>query len=255
MSVHLPGLTAINPRFVEQGASVPVTFTGSRFVSPMTVDAGDNIVAGAVTVNSSTSATATLNISAAAAPGIRDVTIATPQGTSNAVPLRVFRPIPSINLGETISGTLAPADLPSLLTPGPNVDLHYTDLYRFTLAATTQVTVTLQSTAFDPFLYIVGGPTGVTLASNNDSAADHNSRITTTLAAGTYYLDVTSFLERGEGDYTISLEPAGLGLTAITPRFGGPGSTFTVTLSGVRFRCSHDDQRRPRYFGHQCERR
>ena len=236
LSVHLPGLTAINPRFVEQGASVPVTFTGSRFVSPMTVDAGDNIVAGAVTVNSSTSATATLNISAAAAPGIRDVTIATPQGTSNAVPLRVFRPFRSINLGETISGTLAPADLPSLLTPGPNVDLHYTHLYRFTLAATTQITVTLQSTDFDPFLYLVNGATGGTLGSNNDSAGDHNSRITTPLlAAGTYYLDVTSFLEGGEGDYTISLEPAGIGLTTITPRFGGPGSTFPVTLSGSGF--------------------
>ena len=235
LSVHLPGLTAINPRFVEQGASVPVTFTGSRFVSPMTVDAGDNIVAGAVTVNSPTSATATLNISAAAAPGIRDVTVATPQGTTNAVPIRVFRPIRSINLGETISGTLAPADLPSLLTPGPNVDLHYTHLYRFTLAASTQVTVTLQSTVFDPFLYIVNGATGATQGSNNDSAGDHNSRITVTLAAGTYYLDVTSFLERGAGDYTISLEPAGVGLTAITPRFGGPGSTFNVTLSGSGF--------------------
>jgi subtilisin family serine protease len=235
LSVNLPGLATIAPRFVEQGASVPVTFIGSRFAAPMTVDAGDNIVAGAVTVTSSTSATATLNVSAAAAPGIRDVTIATPQGTSNAVPLRVFRPIPSINLGETISGTLAPADLPSLNTPFPNVDLHYTDLYRFTLAATTQVTVTLRSTAFDPFLYIVSGPTAGTLASNNDSAADHNSRITTTLAAGTYYLDVTSFLEGGAGDYTISLEPAGIGLTSITPRFGGPGSTFPVTLSGSAF--------------------
>jgi hypothetical protein len=78
-----PTLTSINPTGGAQGNNVPVTLTGTNFVSGATVNFnGSGITAANVTVVSSTSITATLQISATAPLGPQNVSVATSGGTS-----------------------------------------------------------------------------------------------------------------------------------------------------------------------------
>ncbi len=75
-------LTQIVPSSAEQGtASVPVAITGqnTHFANGVTTAAvsGNGVVAGEVTVTSSTSASVTLSVSAQATPGLRTVTLTT----------------------------------------------------------------------------------------------------------------------------------------------------------------------------------
>ncbi len=226
LSLYSSGLTAITPRFVEQGASTSITLTGSRFALPLTVNAGADIAASSVQVASSTSASAMLTVAGNASPGDRPVTVSVPSGITNPVVLKIVPPIPSIVLGDTVSGMLSASDVSSLATTNATMDL-----YRLTLTAATRVTITLESNDFDPTLFVLSS-SGSIIASNNDSLGDHNSRITTILGTGTFFLQVTSALDRQEGHYTLSVLPVVFGLTSVSPRFGGRGSTFQATLSG-----------------------
>jgi len=80
----------------------------------------------------------------------------------------------------------------------------YAGRYKFTGVVGRQVTIAMNSTNIDTYLYLVD-PSGVMVAQNDDENGS-NAGITHTLKNnGTYFIEATSFLARNIGDYTISL--------------------------------------------------
>jgi hypothetical protein len=109
-----PTVASISPASGVQGTNVNVTLTGANFVSGATVNfGGAGVTVGNVVVVSSTSITATFQISATAALGAQNVSVTTSGGTSGNVTFTVnSAPVaPSI--------TLQPAD--QTVTAGTNV--------------------------------------------------------------------------------------------------------------------------------------
>src|SRR4030095_7859256 len=80
----VPTLTSIAPPSGAVGNAVPVTLTGTNFVTGATVAiTGSGVTVGAVTIVNSTSITTTFTIAADAPSGARDVTVTTSGGPSN----------------------------------------------------------------------------------------------------------------------------------------------------------------------------
>jgi IPT/TIG domain len=85
-----PTLSSISPVSGTQGSSVTVTLTGTNFTAGATVGvSGSGVSAGAVAFVSATQITAPLNIGAAAATGVYNVSVTTQAGTSATKPFTV----------------------------------------------------------------------------------------------------------------------------------------------------------------------
>ena len=97
-------------------------------------------------------------------------------------------------IGATVTGLLFTDDCP---TP----DGKFMELYEFTVAAQRAVTIDLTSDEFDALLYIFNAE-GAIVARNDDNGISLDSRIRTTLPAGTYSIGVTSF-DNSEGEFTL----------------------------------------------------
>src|SRR6202035_590962 len=79
-----PTLTSLSPNSGVQGQGVPVTLTGTNFVTGAAIGvSGAGITVSNTTVVSATQITATLTIAGAAATGARNVTVTTSGGTSS----------------------------------------------------------------------------------------------------------------------------------------------------------------------------
>ena len=87
----------------------------------------------------------------------------------------------------------------------------YARFYSFTLSRQTEVEINLTSTQ-DTFLYLLRGAdaNGTVVTDNDDVVSGNtNSRITETLAAGTYTIEATTYGEGVTGDFTLSIVPSG----------------------------------------------
>jgi len=87
----------------------------------------------------------------------------------------------------------------------PYRDTAYADLYQMTVGANTSVVIDLKSSAFNTQVYLTSA-SGTMLAQDNDGGGGTDSRITTILAAGTYYIDVSSASAGALGLYTLSVD-------------------------------------------------
>src|SRR5205085_2296676 len=95
----------------------------------------------------------------------------------------------TITCGQTVNGALATTDGRS---PSRGAT-YYADLYTFTTTGASAMTITLNSTAFDAYLYLRNSA-GTVLASNDDGNGGTNSKITyTPTVSGTYTIDATSY--------------------------------------------------------------
>ena len=128
----------------------------------------------------------------------------------------------------TVSGTWA-ADCQSQET-----GRGYARYYTFTLAQSQAVTITLES-ANDTYLYLRSGDkTGPVVAENDDiqTGSNLNSRISQTLAAGSYTVEATTYAPNLAGSFTLTVAglPAGGGPTP-TPT-GTPADPCAAAISG-----------------------
>ncbi|MCU1264622.1 MAG: hypothetical protein JWM21_940 [Acidobacteria bacterium] len=111
-------------------------------------------------------------------------------------------PLP-ISVGQTINGTLATTDC--FLQDGA-----YVDFYTFSGTAGQLVAITLNSSAFDAYLYLVS-PNGSLLSSDDDGGAGTNANIPTAggfislPANGIYTIYATSFGPAQIGSYSLTL--------------------------------------------------
>ena len=109
----------------------------------------------------------------------------------------------SLRVGQSISGQLGQGD--PTLTSG-----EFMNVYTFSGRAGEQVDLRLQSTAFDPYLFI-NGPGDFALANDDDESGEDgtNSRLIVTLPAdGEYRVYATSYQAGEAGAYRLSAAQA-----------------------------------------------
>ncbi len=131
----------------------------------------------------------------AAAAGAGQPTAVIPPANPIAAPGEEAR----IAVGQAMAGELEPGD--RLMA-----DSTFADLWSFDGLSGQTVTIDLRSDEFDTYLLLLG-PDGRTLAEDDDSGGDLNSRLVYTLPArGPYQIVVTSAgHERKAGLYTLSV--------------------------------------------------
>jgi len=118
----------------------------------------------------------------------------------------------AISSGSTLSGTLATTDCKSTVRSGK-----YYDNFTFAATAGTAYTITLNSTAFDAYLYLLNSA-GAVLASNDDGNGGTNSKIVyTPTAAGTLTIHATTYSSGATGAYTVSLSGGGTSTVPAAP--------------------------------------
>jgi hypothetical protein len=113
-----------------------------------------------------------------------------------------------INSGVPVNGNL----LANACSYGLRGSGYYTDRYSFNATPGNKVTITLNSSAFDTYVFLLD-PSGKQLTFNDDSGGSTNSRIpansgTFTLpagAAGSYSIQVTSYSTGKTGAYSLNL--------------------------------------------------
>lgn len=110
----------------------------------------------------------------------------------------------AIQAGGSMTGTLATTDCLSSVRAG-----RYYDDFRFEASAGSKYTITLNSTAFDSYLYLLDSA-GRTLAYNDDvSSRSTNARIIyTPTVSGTLTIHATSYAAEKTGGYTLALSAA-----------------------------------------------
>src|SRR5262249_15343738 len=142
LSINTPTITTVTPGFALPGSTVRVTVLGTRFLPGMTLAAA-GVAATNVTVLSSTLATATLTVPSDAPPGPRDLTVTSPEGTSNPVTFVVPQPI---SVGQRIAAALSASNQVSTIRFSLLTGTYsYAALYQFSLSSPATVTVDMRS--------------------------------------------------------------------------------------------------------------
>ena len=117
----------------------------------------------------------------------------------------------SVNLGR-ITGTVSRDGTWTVNCDSVNRDGRYARFYTFTLEQPAEVQIDLISQQ-DPYLFLLhgAGTDGTVVAENDDviHITDTNSQIATTLDAGVYTVEATTFSEGATGDYTLTITPGG----------------------------------------------
>lgn len=146
-------------------------------------------------------------------------------------------PVTQISPGQTISGSLTTSDC---IFTGTT---RYVDVYNFNGTAGQRVAVSMNSSTFDTYLYLVNSSNQV-LAEDDDGGGSTNSRIPassgyfTLPTAGSYSIWASSFSPDSTGAYSISLVNEIACTFSISPTSqnfsssGGSGSFNVSSASG-----------------------
>jgi pre-peptidase len=135
--------------------------------------------------------------------------------------------VTSISCGASSNGSLANTDC--VLSDGS-----YWDAFSFTGVVGQQVTITMSSSAFDNYLFLLRPDGQTDVAQDNDSGGGTNARITFTIdEAGSWFVIANSLTANQFGAYTLALTCTGGG--------GGGGgncaaNATTLCLNNGRFR-------------------
>jgi serine protease len=202
-------------------------FTGPVSLSASALPAGFGATFSPSTVGGTGTAIVTLTTGPNVASGTYAIRITGTSGSQTFTSTIAVTIGVAAGLRQTINGSLSLSDQAS-----PHENGHYSDFYRLTLASATDVVIDLKSRVFDTTLYVLS-PTGATLLTSNDDGDDGNSRISTTLSAGTYTLEATSKNVGIFGDYSLSINTPTL--NSLSQSVAAPGTTANVTLTGTRF--------------------
>ena len=141
-------------------------------------------------------------------------------------------PATPISPGQTINGSLTTSDCVFTNTT------KRVDVYNFSGIPGQQVSISMSSSAFDTFLYLLDADSN-TLAFDDDGGGGTNSRIPTNggfftiPATGTYTIYATSFSEGSTGAYTLSLSSSNcsFSLNPTHQIFISSASTGSFTVS------------------------
>ena len=144
--------------------------------------------------------------------------------------------------GTTVSGELTTTDNYSPIRGSYN---YYCDRYSFEGRTGQRVAISLSSSAFDTYLYLLG-PSGSVIAENDDGGGGWNSRIPPTsgyftlTADGTYVIEVTSYSSGSTGPYTLTLSAPPDCVDSVSPAaisIAAAGGSGTVAVAAASW-CS-----------------
>ena len=204
-----PTLTSIVPATGFRGTVVPVTLTGTNLTGATGVNVAgllNGITVSNVVVVNATTVTATFTIGAAAPQNVaRNVTVATPGGTSNAVTF-----------------TVVPRPVPALTSIAPNTGVRG-----------TSVAVTLTGTNLTGTSALTVSGAGVTVSGItvvNDTTVTATFTITATAGLTARTVRVTA---PGGNTNTVTFTVQGATLAAVSPATGTHATTVAVTLTGA----------------------
>ena len=107
-----------------------------------------------------------------------------------------------ISIPTTLNGNLSSSDYQ--LDDGS-----YIDIYELTLTADTQVEISLTSSAFDAFLYVIDVFDWDPFYWDDDGGDGTDSYLSELLPASTYWILVNSYGANETGSYTLSVTPEG----------------------------------------------
>lgn len=188
--------TGTAPLTVSTATSSNIRFTVVTGLAPFTVPAGGT---QAMTIRFTP---------AAAGPQLGSLTLISNDTArpSVAVPLSATGTSGStgttpITIGQTIIGTLTTSS-PRSVTCAEC----YAVTYRITVPSAQQLDLRLLSTAFDAYLVLLS-PSGAILAEDDDSGGGTNARLTGSIAAGDFLIEVTSAFFGETGPFTLSVSP------------------------------------------------
>lgn len=107
----------------------------------------------------------------------------------------------------TISGEWAAGCDSSTPAPKPGDGTRYARFYTFTLEESSQVTITLESSDADTYLYLREGETkaGTALHLNDDDGSIERSWIQEILDDGTYTIEATTYSNGDTGNFTLTV--------------------------------------------------
>ena len=160
-----PTLTSLSPASLPVNGTSGVILTGTNFTGGATVGlSGTGVSVTGVTVLSATRIGAQFTVPVSSSPGVRDVTVTTPGGSSNSLPFTVTSPAPTIasispasgdvgfNVEVTITGTN--------FTGGSTVAISGGDV---TVAFVSVVDATTITATFQIGQFAAGGARNVTV--------------------------------------------------------------------------------------------
>ena len=131
----------------------------------------------------------------------------------------------AINNSQTLSGTLSSACV-STHRAG-----RFARLFTFNANATDTISVAVNSTAFDAYANLIA-PSGLVVASDDDSGANHNALIRIVAATtGAYTAEVTSYDSGATGGFTIIVTVAAAALPTISSSGIVTGARFNDFIS------------------------
>ena len=188
---------------------------------PVTLQPGDYTIE-ATTYNAGATGQFTLAIS-----GLTAVVTPTPEPTPEPTPTPSADSCVEIVSGDGMISGGWTSDCPSESRSGS-----YAIYYTFTLTATAEVAITLESSV-DTFLYLRegAGRDGNVLHENDDIVSGNtNSRIQQTLSAGIYMIEATTYDAGATGQFTLAIS----GLTAVVTPTPEPTPTPIYTSATDR---------------------
>ena len=141
-------------------------------------------------------------------------------------------PEPTDECGQTLTGDGAVSGQWAAGCDSQASGRGYARYYSFTLGAESEVTITLESSDADTYLYLWAGEarSGDFLYENDDDGGTTRSSIQETLTAGTYTIEATTYGTRETGSFTLTV--SGLGTTGTTPPGPEPTDECGQTLTG-----------------------
>lgn len=233
-----PTLTGISPTSGSQGSTVPVTLTGTNFVSGATVAvSGAGVTVSGVTVVSATSIRANFVIGSGATLGDRNVTLTTAGGTSGALTYTVNPPPPAPTL-TSISPTSGNRATTVVVTlTGTNYSAGATVAISGSGVAVHSVTV-VSGTSITASFSINGtatlGPRNVTVTTSGGTSGAQTFTVSQPSGSQTFnYTNSTQTFVVPAGVTSIAVEAAGAqaGGGFGSGLAGANGGTVTATIA------------------------
>ena len=201
-----PTLTSIAPTSGAQGATVPITLTGTNLTGATAITvSGTGVTVSGLTVVGPTSVTATFAVSGTATLSARTVSITTPGGTSN-----------------TVTFTVVSAPVPTLTSITPNTGV-----------SGTTVPVTLTGTNLTGATRVTASGYGITvsgLSVVNSTTASVNLVLATYATAGAGNVSITT---PGGTSNTVTFTVLRPTITSVVPSTLVRGTTGTLTVTGT----------------------
>ena len=137
----------------------------------------------------------------------------------------------AITADGAVSGTWAAGCESGTAAPGAGSGARLARYYTFSLAQQSTVTIVLESTEADTYLYLRSGEarSGTSIDEDDDTPDTTRSEISETLDAGTYTIEATTYSPNETGSFTLTV--SGLGGTTTDPD-PGTGDSCGEAISG-----------------------